>query len=144
MAVYTIRDKKDWKCATQMCRWLEQYQAENGCGEKQREYLEQLKRDIRKYTHKKPNEYDNGYFKFEARHVRSYDFYGDGYVELISFPNDCGCESIEDAKEFFDEWFYIEPYYTYYDCTGKPFTSWYHVFKRNGRYYAYHSVSYDV
>ena len=37
------------------------------------------------------------------------------------------------------------PYYpSAYDCTGQAFTSWYKVFVRGGRFWAYHHVSVDV
>ena len=144
MAVYTIRNKNDLKGAFGLCRWLEQYQKQSECDEKQREYLEQLKRDIRSYERKSGDRKDNGHFKYYSRYAFSYGDSDDGYVELIMFPINHNCDTIEEAEEFFKEWFYIEPYYTYYDCTGKPFTSWYHVFKRRGTWFAYHRVNYDV
>lgn len=148
---YTIRNKKDLKCAYSWMRFIEAQFKENGVGHGvSEEYLKQLKRDIRAYNEKDKNIVDNGYFKYEARYAYSYGDDDNGYVELITFPLFFGTEelikinSIEEADEFFREWFYIEPYYTYYDCTGRPFTSWYHVFKRRGTWFAYHRVNYDV
>lgn len=142
---YTIRNKKDLKCAYSWMRFIEAQFKENGVGHGvSEEYLEQLKRDIRSYGRKNGDRKDNGYFKYYSRYAFSYGDSDDGYVELIMFPIDHNCDTIEEAEEFFKEWFYIEPYYTYYDCTGKPFTSWYHVFKRRGTWFAYHRVNYDV
>ena len=47
-----------------------------------------------------------------------------------------------------DDYFMWNEYREYipsaYDCTGQIFTDWYHLFKRHGVYYAYHSISIDV
>ena len=138
--MYVIRNKNDLKTAYIMLRWFnanKQYS--------RKESVAELKREIRSYTHTNRNLRDNGYFTFESRYAYSYGDSDTGYVELVSFPLFFGSiNSIEEAKEFFENWFYIEPYYTYYDCTGRTFTSWYHLFERNGRYYAYHRVAYDV
>lgn len=142
---YTIRNKKDLKCAYSFMRFIEAQFKENGVGHGvSAEYLKQLKRDIREYNEKNKDIVDNGYFKYEARYAYSYGDDDNGYVELITYPIDYHCDTIEEAEDFFKEWFYIVPYYTYYDCTGKPFTSWYHVFKRRGTWFAYHRVNYDV
>lgn len=90
------------------------------------------KRNIRDY-HKRNAETD--------RHIVK-DYGIDGYVVLIELPE--WIESHHEAREYFKEHEYIEPYYTYYDCTGRPFTSWYKVFERRGRWMAYHSVGFDV
>lgn len=142
---YTIRNKKDLKCAYSWMRFIEAQFKENGVGYGvSEEYLKQLKHDIRSYNEVDKNIVDNGYFKYEARYAYSYGDDDNGYVELITFPIDYFCDTIEEAEEFFKEWFYIVPYYTYYDCTGKPFTEWYHVFKRRGTWFAYHRVNYDI
>lgn len=48
---YTIRNKKDLKCAYSWMREIEAHFKENGVGHGVREeYLKQLKRDIRAYT----------------------------------------------------------------------------------------------
>lgn len=74
------------------------------------------------------------------RHVIKQDF--DYSVWVIDLPEEI--TSKEAAEDYFKEHEYIERYYTYYDCTGRPFTSWYRVFERNGRWIAYHSIGIDV
>ena len=90
------------------------------------------KRSIRDY-HKRNAETD--------RHIVK-DYGIDGYVVLIELPE--WIDSENEATEYFEAREYIEPYYTYYDCTGRPFTGWYKVFKRHGRWMVYHRVAFDV
>lgn len=66
----------------------------------------------------------------------------DGYIELITLPG--FIKSMESAEEYFENEIRIEPCYSIYDCTGKPFTSWEKIFERNGRFMAYHRVCFDV
>ena len=66
----------------------------------------------------------------------------DGYIELEPLPAEISEK--EDAIKFFEENRRIELAPSAYDCTGRPFTGWYKVFKRNGKFYAYHSVCFDV
>ena len=69
----------------------------------------------------------------------------DGFVELISFPEAFDTIDGEDgAEEFFKTFFEIHARPSMYDCTGQAFTSWYKLFERNGRIYAYHCVGFDV
>ena len=51
---------------------------------------------------------------------------------------------IAPSAEYFDEyeWIHAEP--SQYDCTGQVFTSWRHIFPRNGRFYVYHCFGVDV
>ena len=67
---------------------------------------------------------------------------GDAYTELIALPEDCKTD--DDAVGFFRDWLLIECRPSQYDCTGQLFTAWYKVFKRGGRFMAYHRVCADV
>lgn len=116
----TIRDKDDLKLAYVILRM---------CPNSGR--LPELKREIRRYL-REHNDSDRRVVKGEW----------DSYVLLITLPK--FIDSVEDADEWFMAEEYIEPYYTYYDCTGTPFTAWYKIFQRNGRWMAYHYVGYDV
>lgn len=68
----------------------------------------------------------------------------DGYIILLQLPEFLDDESMEDAIEWFKSECYIRPTYSAYDCTGRPFTNWYKVFRRLGHWFAYHSVAFDV
>ena len=89
------------------------------------------KKEIRAYVNKKTS---------DRRIIKEYGI--DGYIELIALPE--RLTDLENAIEYFEdvEKIYYRP--TYYDCTGQAFTSWYKVFKRNDRFFAYHSVCFDV
>ena len=99
-----------------------------------------IKRNVRKWTHKPCNleEYFDG--NFERRIVKDNGI--DGFVELVTLPD--GIDNVEYAEKFFRQYVYMEPVNSMYDCTGKAFTCWYKLFNRNGRYLAYHSVCMDV
>lgn len=87
-----------------------------------------IKRGIRRYRER------------PARHrVISGDH--DGYIALIGLPK---AQSKEDANTIFCAEHYIQSPNSPFDCTGRPFTSWYKLFQRNGSWWAYHSVSFDV
>lgn len=91
----------------------------------------ELKREMRRFTHKPLS---------DKRIVCDYGM--DGYVVLFPLPE--SIESEEEAREYFEEYEYLTCRPSAYDCTGQAFTSWYKLFVRNGRYHAYHSVSFDV
>lgn len=104
-----------------------------------KDHVDALKRDLRKFAHK-DNMVDVGMgFKVERRIVQS-DF--DGYIELVSIPT--VFDNIYDAESFFEDFIAMPHFNSMYDCTGRPFTAWYKIFKRNGQFYAYHSVCLDV
>lgn len=50
--------------------------------------------------------------------------------------------SLYSSSEAFQRYRHYYP--SAYDCTGQAFTSWYKVFVRGGRFWAYHRVSVDV
>ena len=65
----------------------------------------------------------------------------DGYIELIQLPK--FIETKDEGDEYFIKSELLYTPNTAYDCTGKPFTSWFKVFFRRGRAMAYHKVSID-
>ena len=92
----------------------------------------EMKRAARKYMRKQRE-------LPETRLVRNDGI--DGCIILQPLP-----ERITDrktAKEYFEDNEYIHYHDRGYDCTGQCFTSWYKIINRNGRYYAYHSISRD-
>lgn len=68
----------------------------------------------------------------------------DGYVSLQQLPEFTDGYTAEEVNEYFREAEEIEPTYSAYDCTGRPFTVWFKVFRRSGHWFAYHSVGFDV
>jgi len=67
----------------------------------------------------------------------------DYYIELLTLGKDDG-ETETEAEDYFRETEFIPTPHSAYDCTGKPFTRWYKVFKRRGLWMAYHCVGFDV
>ena len=65
----------------------------------------------------------------------------DGYTVLLPLPQNLA--NADQAEAWFLDNEYMEYIPTYYDCTGQLSTSWYKIIQKNGRYYAYHSISRD-
>ena len=126
-----IRGKKDLQFAYGLLKILEKEAINQKENEKLQKLIVDYKKEIRAYVNKKAS---------DRRIVKEYGI--DGYIELIALPK--RLTDIENAIEYFEdvEKIYYRP--TYYDCTGQAFTSWYKVFKRNDRFFAYHSVCFDV
>ena len=55
-----------------------------------------------------------------------------------------GKYSKEEACEIFEEYEYIEPTHSQYDCTGCLFTTGYHVLKYKGDWWVIHHTAIDV
>ena len=68
----------------------------------------------------------------------------DGHMELVRLPDELDRAHKSEAAEWFDDNCYLEAYNSPYDCTGQEFTSWYHLFRRQGHWFAYHKVCRDV
>ena len=131
-----IRTKSELKIAYEMILMVKEIMQDaetNGCNiEKAKNVLVQYKQDIRNY-YKRQDENSLCIVK---------DYGIDGYIELFQFPENV--KTIEDAKEWFDENERKSFNYTAYDCTGQAFTGWEKIFVRNGKFYCYHRVCYDV
>ena len=75
----------------------------------------------------------------------------DGCVKIITADYDSGWQLItltaktkEDADAEFNAIYYRICTPSQYDCTGQMFTVFYKLFKRNGRWMAYHHFAMDV
>ena len=66
--------------------------------------------------------------------------------EILEIAYESGrSQKAADLKREMRAFFHRRHYYpSAYDCTGQAFTSWYKVFARGGRFWAYHRVSVDV
>ena len=96
-----------------------------------REYVDDVKRSVRRYLNK------NAY---QDRRIISSD--SDGMMVLVQLPE--SIQTREGAEEYFEANEVMEAIPSQYDCTGQLFTSWYHLFQRNGRWCAYHRICADV
>lgn len=107
---------------------------------KLKEQIAEVKRELRVYAHR-GGAVDVGMgFMVERRIVR--DDGMDGYMELVSIPE--VFDTAGAADEFFKDFLEIQYRPSMYDCTGQAFTIWYKLFQRNGQFWAYHSVGFDV
>jgi len=91
----------------------------------------EIKRKIRSFL-KLPN---------SGRIIRS-DF--DGYIKIEQLPEYMADWRKSDVVEWFEDRCYIQPRNSLYDCTGAPFTRWYKIFRRQEKWFVYHSVGFDV
>lgn len=91
-----------------------------------------VKREIRAYVNR------------PASNVRIICGDYDGHMELVRLPDELDRAHKSEAAEWFDDNCYPEAYNSPYDCTGQEFTSWYHLFRRQGHWFAYHKVCRDV
>ena len=84
------------------------------------------------------------YFKNQSRkpETRVFDADYDGATYLIELPAEIKTKEIADAWIEANE--YCECIPSQYDCTGQTFTAWYKLVKRNGRWWCYHRVCFDV
>ena len=100
--------------------------------------IKEQKRNLRKWLNNRVT-LDADAVVVESRLIKQDN---DGYTELVTLPAECKTD--EDAVGFFRDYLLLEARPSQYDCTGQLFTSWYKVFKRNGRFMAYHRVCADV
>lgn len=97
-------------------------------GKAVRSYVDDVKRDLRAFYHRP-----------------------EGRVKIITADYDSGWQLItlaaktkEDADAEFNALYYRVCASSQYDCTGQMFTVFYKLFKRNGRWMAYHHFAMDV
>ena len=103
------------------------------CERNDTEKLVELKRKIRKF-------YNSDKSPWYGRIIKGYGI--DGYIAIVELPEWIEIES--EASEYFEENLFVVCTPSAYDCTGQAFTNWYKTVNRNGRWYAYHSVGFDV
>ena len=94
------------------------------------------KKDIRTY-YNRLSASDNTYLVYANET-------GDGYVEKVKLPI-LGNYTKKEVEELFEENYFIQCPNSPWDCTGRPFTSYFLVYKNSyGEWWAYHSISLDV
>lgn len=124
-----VRNSSDLRTAYEMLDLLNQFRA-FGRNDRVEKEIAQQKREIRAFQKKQEG----------GRIVKNYGI--DGFIELLELPE--FIRSKAEGIEYFEECVAIQAKPSVYDCTGQAFTSWYKVFERRGRFFAYHSVSFDV
>ena len=141
-----IRNDREYRlCYEILHDVLERLAETDGCTEARTERIIELKRSLREYAHRDNTIEVGPGFRVESRLVRDF---GDGFIELVSIPE--AFDTLEDdengpgADTFFKDFLYIHMRPSPYDCTGQAFTEWYKLFRRHGRFWAYHSVGFDV
>lgn len=120
-----IRDKEDfqmWTCLLRQRDILSKVNDEN---------IIKVKRALREFTHKPLS---------EERIVKDDGI--DGYIVLSPLPD--RIKTPEGAHDYFMNTEYRECVPSMYDCTGQAFTSWFKIINRQGRFWAYHSICFDV
>lgn len=130
--MYTVSNNKQLGVAYILLRYYEA--GLKGAGRDKAliaENAKEVKKAIREYVGKPAS---------ESRIVKDYGI--DGCI--VKFPLPEGIGTVEEAEEYFLSHHYIEATNSPYDCTGKAFTSWYRIIQIRGRFYAYHSVGFDV
>ena len=100
--------------------------------------IAKYKKDIREYyNYRNRPIFTNRYIAFSSEN-------GDYYVEKIKLPF-LGNYNKKEVEELFEENYFIQCPNSPWDCTGKPFTSNFVVFKNSfGEWWAYHVISLDV
>lgn len=120
-----IRDKEDYQFWSYLLKHLD------GFSSIKAEKIVEVKRALREYAHRPVDE----------RHIVRDDGM-DGYVVLFPLPD--RIKTSEGANEYFMHTEYRKCAPSMYDCTGQAFTSWFKIINRRGRFWAYHSICFDV
>lgn len=120
-----IRDKEDFQMWTYLLRHRDNFSNVND------EKIIKVKRALREFTHKPLS---------EERIVKDDGI--DGCIVLFPLPD--RIKTPEGAHDYFMHTEYRECAPSIYDCTGQAFTSWFKIINRQGRFWAYHSICFDV
>lgn len=127
-----VNNKRDLRVAYEILAILSDGSCTFANPERRAQRIVDTKRAIRLYTHRDVD--------YERRIVK--DDGMDGFISLERLPDDL--HDLETATEFFKRFMTYKYQPSPYDCTGQAMTNWFKVFPRNGGFYAYHSVSFDV
>lgn len=127
-----VRNDREFRLAYEILGILQNAEGRADDPVKLARRIAETKRAMRVYSHRDVNH--------QRRIIK--DDGMDGYICLERLPDDIG--DLEAATEFFDRFMTHEYRPSPYDCTGQAITNWFKVFPRNGGFYAYHSVSFDV
>lgn len=140
--MFEIKDMADFRRGWEVLRIFNnpEFRVQHHYTDELDKHIVLLKTALRAYANRETATNVGLGFMVERRIVKEYGI--DGYVELVSIPEVFDSES--SAEEFFHDFLERECHPSQYDCTGQAFTSWYKLFKRNGRFHVYHSICFDV
>lgn len=95
-------------------------------------FMVSIKKEIRAYNNR------------PASNVRIISGDYNGHLDLVRLPDELDRMHEEAAADWFRNNCYLEAYNSQYDCTGQEFTNWFYLFRRQGHWFAYHKVCFDV
>lgn len=124
------RDIHDYDSLKEAYDDLLMFERFSGRSERVEQFVIQLKRDIREYVN-----------RVSDCHIVRDEF--DSFIELVELPDYTSGYSEERALL----WFKMYRSYRLFDklgCSGQFFTTSVKLFRRRGRWYAYHFVSVDM
>ena len=127
-----IKNKKELKLAYETIRMFQEVLTQATNPKVAIEYIISKKREIRDYYKRET----------ETTEILVKDYGIDGHLILFELPS--YLTSKEEAEEYFNynEKMVCTP--SAYDCTGQAFTDWHKIVERQGKLWAYHSISFDV
>ena len=125
--MFDIHNKEELRTAYS---WLRMYENDLPRNSMSDSFTNLLKRNIRKYVSQPISDH---------RVIKDYGI--DGAIILHPLPTEI--QSKAEAETFFRRDEYMDRPCSWID-TGRPFTSWYKIFRRRDRYWVYHSVAFDV
>lgn len=129
----TIRCEDDLKNAYILLNCFRSIVEEDATDSKAVYVLFQIKRAIRSFYKKEKA-------KRKMQLVKSYGI--DGFIVLTELPEDL--QSADEARGYFEKEELLVYKPSIYDCTGQSFTAGYKVVERQGRFWVYHHIGYDV
>lgn len=127
-----VRNNQDLRVAYEVLSILSDKTVYVDNPEKLAQCIIDTKRAARLYTHREVD--------YNRRIIKDNGM--DGYISLERLPADI--RDLSEANRFFERFMTCHYRPSAYDCTGQAMTNWFKVFPRNGGFYAYHSVSFDV
>ncbi len=129
----TVRNYDDVKVAYEILNIHRQCPPKPGAEAKAKKYVDGVKRSIRTFLREQQEQGEN------RRIVKDRGI--DGFVELVRLP--AYLRTLDDAKEYFEEYEVRKCAPSMYDCTGQAFTVRYKIFERRGRLWTYHEIAFD-
>lgn len=129
--MHKITNNRELRIAYEMLQFWNEMAPQAKDPELLAEHIKEMKLEIRKY-HRRP----------VSETIVVKDDGMDGAILLEPLPETI--KSKEAAREYFEEnrWMNCRP--SMYDCTGQMFSTWYRIIRRAGRFWAYHSIAFDV